>query len=89
MSTDEVVKIIKLLKKTYPDAKCSLNFENPFELAIAVMLSAQCNILVVASETDLLALPDHSAILRKTRSAGSALPTPTHRLDLLDHICPR
>lgn len=42
MSTDEVVKIIKLLKKTYPDAKCSLNFETPFELAIAVMLSAQC-----------------------------------------------
>lgn len=42
MSTDEVVKIIKLLKKTYPNAKCSLNFENPFELAIAVMLSAQC-----------------------------------------------
>ena len=42
MSTDEIVKIIKLLKKTYPDAKCSLNFETPFELAIAVMLSAQC-----------------------------------------------
>lgn len=42
MSTDEVVKIIKLLKKTYPNAKCSLNFETPFELAIAVMLSAQC-----------------------------------------------
>ena len=42
MSTDEVVKIIKLLKKTYPDAKCSLNFETPFELAIAVLLSAQC-----------------------------------------------
>ena len=37
-----IVKIIKLLKITYPDAKCSLNFNSPFELGIAVMLSAQC-----------------------------------------------
>lgn len=42
MSTDEIIKIIKILKETYPDAKCSLNFKTPFELAIAVMLSAQC-----------------------------------------------
>ena len=35
-------KIIELLKKTYPDAKCSLDFKTPFELLIAVMLSAQC-----------------------------------------------
>lgn len=26
----------------YPDAKCSLDFSTPFELGIAVMLSAQC-----------------------------------------------
>lgn len=36
------VKIIKILKETYPDAKCSLDFKTPFELGIAVMLSAQC-----------------------------------------------
>ena len=30
------------MKKTYPDAKCSLNFTTPFEMLIAVMLSAQC-----------------------------------------------
>lgn len=36
------VEIIEILKETYPDAKCSLNFENPFQLVIAVMLSAQC-----------------------------------------------
>lgn len=36
------VEIIELLKHTYPDAKCSLDFKTPFELLIAVMLSAQC-----------------------------------------------
>lgn len=42
MSTQEIVKLIQLLKNYYPDAKCSLDFKTPFELAIAVMLSAQC-----------------------------------------------
>src|SRR2546426_12364796 len=35
-------KIIKLLKRAYPDAKCSLNHSNSFELLIATILSAQC-----------------------------------------------
>ncbi len=38
----EIINIIKTLKEYYPDAKCSLNFKTPFELVIAVMLSAQC-----------------------------------------------
>ena len=37
-----VGKIITLLKKRYPDAKCSLNFKSPLELLIATVLSAQC-----------------------------------------------
>ncbi len=37
-----VRKIIRLLKRAYPDAKCSLNYSNPFELLIATILSAQC-----------------------------------------------
>lgn len=35
-------KLVKTLKKLYPDAKCSLDFSQPFELVVAVMLSAQC-----------------------------------------------
>lgn len=35
-------KIIQLLKRAYPDAKCSLNHSNAFELLIATILSAQC-----------------------------------------------
>jgi endonuclease III len=37
-----VRKIITRLKRAYPDAKCSLNHSNPFELLIATILSAQC-----------------------------------------------
>ena len=42
MNKNIVIEIIEILKKTYPDAKCSLNFTTPFEMLIAVMLSAQC-----------------------------------------------
>ena len=35
-------KIISLLKKEYPDARCALDHSNPLELLIATILSAQC-----------------------------------------------
>ena len=35
-------KVAKLLAKTYPDAKCALNFQTPLELLVATILSAQC-----------------------------------------------
>jgi len=41
-NTVEAVKILKLLKKEYPDAKIALNFKNPFQLLIGTILSAQC-----------------------------------------------
>ena len=34
--------IIRLLKREYPNAECSLVHSNPFELLIATILSAQC-----------------------------------------------
>ena len=42
MTKIETSKLINILKKTYPNAKCSLDFKTPFELVVAVMLSAQC-----------------------------------------------
>ncbi|MBQ3408337.1 MAG: endonuclease III [Clostridia bacterium] len=42
MTKKQVINLIETLKLYYPDAKCSLDFETPFQLAIAVMLSAQC-----------------------------------------------
>ena len=35
-------EIIEILRNEYPDAKCSLDFKTPFEMVVAVMLSAQC-----------------------------------------------
>ncbi len=35
-------KVLRFLKKTYPDAKCHLVFENASELLIGSILSAQC-----------------------------------------------
>ena len=35
-------KIIEKLHNTYPDAHCELDFETPFQLIIATILSAQC-----------------------------------------------
>ncbi|HKY30651.1 MAG TPA: endonuclease III [Pyrinomonadaceae bacterium] len=35
-------KVIGALKRAYPDAKCSLNHSNAFELLVATILSAQC-----------------------------------------------
>ena len=37
-----LLKILPILKKTYPDAKIALNWENPWNLLVAVILSAQC-----------------------------------------------
>ena len=39
---ERVLKAIEILKALYPDARCSLNASNPFELLVAVRLSAQC-----------------------------------------------
>ena len=35
-------QIAGLLAKQYPDARCALNYENPLQLLIATILSAQC-----------------------------------------------
>ena len=35
-------EIVQILRKTYPDATCSLDFTTPFEAVVAVILSAQC-----------------------------------------------
>ena len=40
--TDRARKILEVLRKTYPDVQCALNFRNPLELLIATILSAQC-----------------------------------------------
>ena len=38
----EARAIYRILTKTYPDIRCELDFKNPLELLVAVVLSAQC-----------------------------------------------
>jgi endonuclease-3 len=42
VDTSNSAAILRILKKTYPDAKCELDFRNPLELTVATILSAQC-----------------------------------------------
>ena len=39
---ERALKAVEILKTEYPQAVCSLNASNPFELLVAVRLSAQC-----------------------------------------------
>lgn len=39
---ERAVKAVEILKELYPEALCSLTASNPFELLVAVRLSAQC-----------------------------------------------
>ena len=39
---ERIIHIVEALKKEYPDAICSLEYKDPFELLIATRLSAQC-----------------------------------------------
>ena len=39
---DNKQEILRILAETYPEARPELNFSNPYETLVAVMLSAQC-----------------------------------------------
>lgn len=61
-------KILDILKETYPDAKCELNYETPFQLLVATILSAQTTDKKVNEITDTLFkdYPDLEAFLTLT-----------------------
>ncbi|MSU62982.1 MAG: endonuclease III [Pedosphaera sp.] len=63
-------EIITVLRSTYPDAHCELNYSNPLELLVATILSAQCTDKRVNIVTEKL--------FKKYRTAaGYALSAPT------------
>ena len=47
-------KILEVLKKQYPEVKCSLDFENNFQMMVSAMLSAQCSDAAVNKVTPTL-----------------------------------
>ncbi len=44
-------QVLDLLAKTYPDARVALTYKNPWELLVAVILSAQCTDVTVNKVT--------------------------------------
>jgi endonuclease-3 len=42
MNKENINKVLKILSETYPNAKCALNFNSPYELLVSTILSAQC-----------------------------------------------
>lgn len=52
--TQKTKRIIELLVKEYPDAKCELNYETPFQLLVATILSAQTTDKKVNEITEVL-----------------------------------
>lgn len=65
--------ILRRLKKTYPDAKCELNWSTPLELTVATILSAQCTDRRVNMVTP--------ALFKKYRTARDWAQTPPQILE--------
>ncbi len=51
MNAAAMRQTLDTLAEMFPDAKCELNHRNPFELVIAVLLSAQCTDVLVNKVT--------------------------------------
>ncbi len=72
-------RINRLLAHEYPDARCELDYRNPFELLVATVLSAQCTDVQVNLVTPGLfaAFPDAEALAAAPRDRLEALIRPT------------
>ena len=79
MDKQNAEKIIKKLIDFYPDAKCSLDFETPFQILVSVVLSAQC--------TDERVNKTTPAIFAKYPDAIDFVNMPIETLQELIHPC--
>ncbi len=72
-------RVDRLLASTYPDARCELDFETPFQLLVATVLSAQTTDKRVNSVTPALfaAYPDPAALAAADRAQVERIVQPT------------
>src|SRR5689334_19153924 len=72
-------KIDRVLAETYPDARCELDFDNPFELLVVTVLSAQTTDRRVnaISPTLFAAYPDAAAMAGADREKLEQIIQPT------------
>lgn len=73
------LKVIKFLKKKFPDAKIALKYNNPIQLLVAVILSAQCTDKKVNEVT--------AGIFEKYKTAGDFAKLSQNQLEKLIHSC--
>jgi len=73
------MRILSILKRTYPNAKCSLDFGNNIQLLVAVILSAQCTDARVNKETP--------ALFAKCKSAKNFAKMPQARMEKYIRSC--
>ena len=79
MNKKDGIKIIEILKQTYPDATCSLDFETPFQAVVAVILSAQC--------TDERVNKTTPALFKRCKTVEDFANIDTKELEALIHPC--
>ena len=75
----DVTNFVKTLKKAYPDATCSLDFKTPFQMVVAVMLSAQC--------TDARVNKTTPALFEKCKTIQDFVDIDIQELEDLIHPC--
>ncbi len=78
-SKKDAKKIVQILKQTYPDATCSLDFSTPFEAVVAVILSAQC--------TDARVNLTTPALFKRCKSVQDFIDIDIKELESLIHPC--
>jgi endonuclease-3 len=76
---ERAAQILDLLEQAHPEAKCALDYENPFQLVAATILSAQCTDERVNSVTPALfaRYPDAHALARAKPPQLEAIIRPT------------
>jgi endonuclease-3 len=74
---ERVRNILPVLKRTYPDAKCSLDHRNPLELLVATILSAQSTDEGVNRAT--------KSLFKKCRTAKDYVAIPQEELEKAIH----
>lgn len=79
MNKETAIEIIEDLIKMYPDAKCSLDFNTPFQMLFAVVLSAQCTDERVNKVT--------APIFEKYKTAEDIAKIDINELEELIHSC--
>lgn len=92
-------RINRILAETYPDAHCELDFENPVELLVATILSAQCTDKRVNMVTPMLfakyrtaadyASADRSELEEIIRSTGFFRAKTTSIIGMAQALCDR